>query len=108
MDEKNPEFVDIRKLKDLLEDTGLASFSDPEDIKILLEALDKDKDGKLSYKDLLYNIPYHSYTGAQLGELKKYMHLDSTVTQKAPKAGKDKIRKKEATCCVVNKDMLKP
>jgi len=106
-DEKNPEFVDLKKLKDLMEDTGLATFNDSEDMKILVEALDKDKDGKLSYKDLLYNIPYHQYSPTQLNEIKKHMHYDvSSAVQKSPKKGKEKTRKREPTCCVVNKDML--
>ncbi len=106
-DEKNPEFVDIRKLRDLLEDMGLASFNDEEDLKILVEALDKDKDGKLSYKDLLYNIPYHSYSPSELEGFKKYMHADQVATQKSPtKKVRDKIHKREATCCIVNPEML--
>ena len=106
-DEKNPEFVDLKKLKELLEETELAEFNEEEDMKILLEALDKDKDGKLSYKDLLYNIPYNSYSPADMGEIKRYMHMDQNASHKSPKKTKEKIRKREATCCVVNKDMLK-
>ncbi len=106
-DEKNPEFVDLKKLKELMEDTGMATFGEEEDMKILIEALDKDKDGKLSYKDLLYNIPYHQYSPAEVAEIKKYVHLDmAAAAQKSPKKSKDKIRKKEPTCCVVNPDML--
>ena len=104
--DKNPEYVDIKKLKELMEDMDLATFNDEEDLKILVEALDKDKDGKLSYKDLLYNIPLYQYSNAEIKEINKRMNYDMSVAQKSPTKGKDKFKKKEVTCCSVNDDML--
>eukprot|EP00826_Nyctotherus_ovalis_P005530 TRINITY_DN11252_c0_g1_i3.p1 TRINITY_DN11252_c0_g1~~TRINITY_DN11252_c0_g1_i3.p1 ORF type:complete len:137 (+),score=37.37 TRINITY_DN11252_c0_g1_i3:447-857(+) len=105
--ESNPDYVDVRKLKELMEDMDLASFSNEEDLQILVEALDKDKDGKLSFKDLFNNIPFHQYSGEEMAEIKKCISSDMSTAQKSPAKGKDKFRKREVTCCIVNDKMLK-
>ena len=105
--ESNPDYVDIKKLKELMEDMNLASFNNEEDLKTLVEALDKDKDGKLSFKDLFHNIPFHQYSAEEMGGIKKCIGDDMSMAQKSPVKGKDRFRKREVTCCIVNKDMLK-
>jgi len=96
------DYVNVNRLCDLLQSTGLATFSNDSDKKILIEALDKDKDGKISYQDLLYNIPLHNYSTQTMSELKKHLIMESS----SPLKDKKKVGKKQPTCCIINKDKI--
>ena len=106
MSEDN-EYCNINKLAELLSLTQLCQLKTMEDKKILIEALDKDKDGKVSFLDLERNIPFHTLSENVLQKLEEFLPKKTKVKKRSKTEEPQKnIRKMEPTACIINPPTL--